>query len=55
MSLTDSLSSPWAQLTHLFSDQATLSLHLELNISEPLSQVVVMGNGRLDTLLPIGG
>ena len=49
------LQSPWASLCHLFSDQATLSLNLELDLSLDQPDVVVMGSGKLDTLLPIGG
>lgn len=49
------LHSPWAGLCHLFSDQVTLNLSLELDLSKKLAEVMVMGQGKLDTLLPLGG
>ena len=47
--------SPWAGLCHLFSDQVTLNLSLELDLSMPQPEVMVVGQGKLDTLLPLGG
>lgn len=55
LALQPCLESPWASLCHLFSDQATLSLNLELNLSLPRPDVMVIGSGKLDTLLPISG
>ena len=49
------LHSPLASLCPLFSDQASLSLTLELDLTTPHPQVSVIGAGKLDTLLPLGG
>ena len=49
------LHSPWAGLCHLFSDQVTLNLNLELDLSQAQPEVMVVGQGKLDTLLPLGG
>ena len=49
------LHSPWAGLCHLFSDQVTLNLNLELDLSQSQPEVMVVGQGKLDTLLPLGG
>ena len=49
------LHNPLAPLTHLFSDQATMWLTLELEISATRPRVEVMARGKLDTLLPLAG
>lgn len=53
--LTQGLSSPWAGLVPLFSDQLTLNLSLEFDLAHPQPEVMVVGHGKVDTLLPIGG
>ena len=49
------LHNPLAPLTHLFSDQATMWLTLELELSAPQPRIEVMARGKLDTLLPLAG
>ncbi len=54
LSIAQGLHSPWADLCRLFSDQASINLTLELDLSSDQPQVMVIGAGSLDTLLPIG-